>query len=314
MKEEEIHNAFTLTRELPPEVSFEQVTSVVEQAAAGALTAKAAGSKVAAKNLLNIKFLSAMTGFLALAFSLFFITGNDEPAQKAAAAVDAAEAAAPDTIIPADTAKKRKTAPAPPSITRTRKSTTTTTTTTRNSDGTSTTVSVTSSDSTEEVETGDHLNYTVHTNTNDNANTNNYTHTYSRGRSYGVGSSEKRHRTYVYTTNEEEDDGEDESHHENVTIEVDAEEDENDYAEASCESRTACTMPGAFEKEMLKDGLIKDTVEYCFSLTRRHFTVNGKKQPEEVFKKYVKIFEEATGSKIFALTTYSYCIDRRDSE
>lgn len=52
------------------------------------------------------------------------------------------------------------------------------------------------------------------------------------------------------------------------------------------------------EKEMLTDRLIEKGAHYRLDLTEQHFRLNGKKQPEKLHQKYLKLFQELSGQSI----------------
>ncbi|QDA60991.1 M56 family metallopeptidase [Hymenobacter jejuensis] len=52
------------------------------------------------------------------------------------------------------------------------------------------------------------------------------------------------------------------------------------------------------KQELVKDKLITDTRNYELTLTASEMTVNGKKQPESIHQKYLKLYEARTGHKM----------------
>jgi len=62
------------------------------------------------------------------------------------------------------------------------------------------------------------------------------------------------------------------------------------------------------EKELLKDGLIKDAENYRFKLTKKRLRINGKKQPMKIHQKYVALYEHLTDCKMSDRTTYSVAV------
>ncbi len=66
------------------------------------------------------------------------------------------------------------------------------------------------------------------------------------------------------------------------------------------------------EKELLKDGLIKNTNNYKFELSAKTVKVNGKDLPEASAKKYMELYEKEANFKI--RSTSSYMINRRAEE
>lgn len=62
-----------------------------------------------------------------------------------------------------------------------------------------------------------------------------------------------------------------------------------------------------FAKEMEKDGLIAGK-KYSFKLNGKGLTVNGKKQPGEVFAKYLELYEKQTGRRMAATMEISVSV------
>ncbi|WBA40280.1 M56 family metallopeptidase [Hymenobacter canadensis] len=56
----------------------------------------------------------------------------------------------------------------------------------------------------------------------------------------------------------------------------------------------------ALVSELKRDGLIRNSDTYSFSLSATSLTVNGKKQPDALQQKYRKLYEDRTGRKISA--------------
>lgn len=56
----------------------------------------------------------------------------------------------------------------------------------------------------------------------------------------------------------------------------------------------------ALISELKRDGLIRNTDTYSFSLSATSLTVNGKKQPDALQQKYRKLYEDRTGRKVSA--------------
>jgi len=67
----------------------------------------------------------------------------------------------------------------------------------------------------------------------------------------------------------------------------------------------------ALEAQLLEDEIIKKGEKLHLKLTARHFSVNGRRQSKEVWKRYKKIYEEISGEK---LQRGSYYIYRRNSK
>ncbi|WP_188547234.1 M56 family metallopeptidase [Hymenobacter qilianensis] len=72
---------------------------------------------------------------------------------------------------------------------------------------------------------------------------------------------------------------------------------DKERAERAARTRKA---EDAIIAELLKDGLIKDKQNFKFELTGSELKVNGQKQPETVFTKYRKLYEEGTARTIGA--------------
>jgi beta-lactamase regulating signal transducer with metallopeptidase domain len=58
--------------------------------------------------------------------------------------------------------------------------------------------------------------------------------------------------------------------------------------------------------ELLRDGLISSPAKFSISLSDKEFKVNGKKQTEEMRRKYVELVQGATGQKWSKGTNYQY--------
>lgn len=57
-------------------------------------------------------------------------------------------------------------------------------------------------------------------------------------------------------------------------------------------------MIEAIEAALLEDGLIESTDEYSFALKKDKLKINGKKQPKNILKKYLSIYESIMGTKL----------------
>lgn len=53
-----------------------------------------------------------------------------------------------------------------------------------------------------------------------------------------------------------------------------------------------------FVKQLLADGIISSDKNYSFYLDKRKFTVNGKRQSDEVHDKYLRLYEKLSGSGV----------------
>ena len=52
----------------------------------------------------------------------------------------------------------------------------------------------------------------------------------------------------------------------------------------------------AIEKQLVIDGFFSDDEAIDFELSAKHLKIDGKKQPQEVFEKYKKIYEDQSGA------------------
>ncbi|WP_139925933.1 M56 family metallopeptidase [Hymenobacter sp. DG01] len=75
--------------------------------------------------------------------------------------------------------------------------------------------------------------------------------------------------------------------------------------------RPASAAEDALRAELRKDGLIKDSENFQFSLTTTALTVNGKKQSATLRDKYLRLVEKQRGRKLGP--TSSYIINRQSS-
>lgn len=53
-----------------------------------------------------------------------------------------------------------------------------------------------------------------------------------------------------------------------------------------------------FVKQLLADGIISSDKNYSFYLDKRKFTVNGKREPDEIHNKYLRLYEKLNGSSV----------------
>lgn len=58
------------------------------------------------------------------------------------------------------------------------------------------------------------------------------------------------------------------------------------------------TIESAFEKALVKDGLIQNTENYTLELTGKGMKVNGKKQSDEVWERYKAIYRKVSGFEL----------------
>jgi len=58
------------------------------------------------------------------------------------------------------------------------------------------------------------------------------------------------------------------------------------------------TVESAFEKALVKDGLIQNTENYTMELSGKGMKVNGKKQPDEIWEKYKAIYRKVSGFEL----------------
>lgn len=74
-------------------------------------------------------------------------------------------------------------------------------------------------------------------------------------------------------------------------------------------------IPAIFTKELVKDKLISEKDDYIsFQLTEKSFKVDGKKQPEEIFRKYLKLYEDTTGERVKDNFSYYYMFSGNPEE
>ena len=66
----------------------------------------------------------------------------------------------------------------------------------------------------------------------------------------------------------------------------------------NCPCNDGNNVTCTFKEKLLDDEIITDTEKFAFKLDGKGFTVNGKEQPENVFKKYSRIYKELTGKKL----------------
>lgn len=63
------------------------------------------------------------------------------------------------------------------------------------------------------------------------------------------------------------------------------------------------------EKQLLKDGLIRDTVNYSLELSNNKLSINNKRQPPEVHQRYLKLYVELNGGDNLIGTKFTYAIN-----
>ncbi|MBX0290853.1 hypothetical protein K3G63_10410 [Hymenobacter sp. HSC-4F20] len=73
---------------------------------------------------------------------------------------------------------------------------------------------------------------------------------------------------------------------------------------SSSTRRPGSVTEDALRQELRKDGLIKDSDNFQFSLTATTLTVNGKKQPTALRDKYLRLVEKQTGRKLGASSSF----------
>lgn len=89
--------------------------------------------------------------------------------------------------------------------------------------------------------------------------------------------------------------------------------------EDSCEESSSVTssttnkksqdIQPLIEKELLKDGLIKDVENYKYKLSKKSFKINDKKQPAAIHHKYIALYESLSGIKMSDRQTYAVAVN-----
>lgn len=78
---------------------------------------------------------------------------------------------------------------------------------------------------------------------------------------------------------------------------------------ASSPSPDASDLDDVFRQQFVKDGLIDNPKHYSFQMTGEKLKVNGKKQSDEVHKKYLELYRSTTGKKMGKSDAISYSVD-----
>lgn len=65
-----------------------------------------------------------------------------------------------------------------------------------------------------------------------------------------------------------------------------------------CKCNDGNNVTCTFKDRLMDDEIIDDSEKFSFKIDSKSFTVNGKEQPENVFKKYTRIYRELTGRKL----------------
>lgn len=78
---------------------------------------------------------------------------------------------------------------------------------------------------------------------------------------------------------------------------------------ASSSSPDARDLDDVFRQQFIKDGLIDNPKHYSFQMTGEKLKVNGKKQSDEVHKKYLELYRSTTGKKMGKSDSISYSVD-----
>ena len=66
----------------------------------------------------------------------------------------------------------------------------------------------------------------------------------------------------------------------------------------NCACNDGNNVTCTFKEKLLDDEIISDSDKFSFKLDSKSFTVNGKEQPENIFKKYSRVYKELTGKKL----------------
>jgi hypothetical protein len=66
----------------------------------------------------------------------------------------------------------------------------------------------------------------------------------------------------------------------------------------NCACNDGNNVTCTFKEKLMDDEIISDSDKFNFKLDSKSFNVNGKEQPENVFKKYSRIYKELTGKKL----------------
>ena len=69
-------------------------------------------------------------------------------------------------------------------------------------------------------------------------------------------------------------------------------------------------LSSAFLESLKKDGLITDTKDFSFSLSKKKFKVNGKKQSNEIHEKYLNLYSSLHGKSMGNDDTYEVEVKR----
>lgn len=342
MKEEQVDYMFSRIRELPSEVSLEQVQAVVTGAAAGTLSATTSLSgKVFAKTLLNFKFMSLMGIILTTTITLGLLFGGDDAektadgntpdtGQETIAVIEETPVDSPDVAV--------KKIPAADTLRLKKANGGTTTVVVVNAGGKPAT-QVTVSNGTAYVYSGNEGVYAIADVTDSAGNTtthvqrlgaandtsgdpaviawsscdggnyisssscndggSSYTYCYSntigkkknrsRKSGRGAGSYSGKGNYYAFT--------------------------EGDSTVVTSTPSKNKLIPAIFTKELVKDKLISEKDDYIsFQLTEKSFKVDGKKQPEEIFRKYLKLYEDTTGERVKDNFSYYYMFSGNPEE
>lgn len=337
MKEEEVAQLFSRIRELPSEVSLEQVEAVVNGAAAGTLHATTSLSgKVFAKSLLNVKFFSLMGLIITSAISLALLfsgSTNDEPTAAPVAIENETGSENTYEITPLDSPGTAVTKKAQPDTAQSAKSTVIVINGQKTTVPTSAVVTVTNG--TAYVYAGTEGAYMVSTATDSagqeqthvqrldcmsddseepvvfaysgdfhfDCTWNSTTAGCATGTGYsfsdgaGSGSRKTGPRKRSRSSTSEGFSGVGKFYVYS----------ENDSAIVATVPQTNKLLPKIFTNELVKDKLIGANEESIrFQLTNKSFKVNGKTQPEAVFQKYKKLYETTTGVKVDKDFNYYY--------
>jgi hypothetical protein len=336
MKEEEVAQLFSRIRELPSEVSLEQVEAVVSGAAAGTLHATTSLSgKVFAKSLLNVKFFSIMGLLITSAISLALLFGGsttDEPASVPVAGDGETGSVAAIEATPVDSPGTTVTKKSPPDTIKAGKSTVLIINGTPAVSTTPATVTV--YNGTAYVYAGDEGAYVISTATDSAGNSTTQVDRMNcmtddseeptvfafngGGQSFYSTCTSVCGNNYSYYEShigDCSDKGKSKSKKRSRSSTSEGYGPQQSYFVYGRNDSTVVTtapkhnelLPKIFINELVKDKLIGAKDESIrFQLTNKGFKLNGKTQPEAVFQKYKKLYETTAGVKVDKDFNYYY--------
>jgi|GEM_PF-4261892 len=78
----------------------------------------------------------------------------------------------------------------------------------------------------------------------------------------------------------------------------------------NCACNDGNNVTCTFKEKLMDDEIISESDKFSFALDSKSFTVNGKEQPENVFKKYSRIYKELTGKKLNEGSSMTVSVDK----